>query len=152
MRASSVSSSLPAAPTNGSPCRSSLKPGASPTIIRSAGQGPTPGTACVRVASRPQLLHDLTVSWSRISSWGALSDFDSTLGEGDVLARLAHRLLDSLQLLIGERHSRKPERTRSVVAAVMLTAVRPWMLYMIVGPTSEMALKCSYMPSCGGLL
>src|SRR5207302_11082671 len=65
MRASSVSSSLPAAPTNGSPCRSSLKPGASPTIIRSAGHGPTPGTACVRVACRPQLLHDLMVSWSR---------------------------------------------------------------------------------------
>src|SRR5437879_10138700 len=112
MRASSVSSSLPAAPTNGSPCRSSLKPGASPTIIRSAGQGPTPGTACVRVACRPQLLHDLTVSWSRISSWGALSDFDSTLGERDVLARLAHSLLDGLQLLLGEGHQREPERRR----------------------------------------
>src|SRR5260370_36374159 len=41
---------------------------------------------------------------------------------------------------------------RIVVAAVMFTAVRPTMLYMIVGPTSEIALKCWYMPSCGGLL
>src|SRR5881392_3038087 len=66
MRARSVSSSLPAAPTNGSPCRSSLKPGASPTIITSAGQRPTPGTAWVRVAYRPQSLQDRMVSWSSL--------------------------------------------------------------------------------------
>src|ERR1700687_675220 len=43
IRDSRVSSSLPAAPTNGSPCRSSLKPGASPTIRMAGGQGPHPG-------------------------------------------------------------------------------------------------------------
>src|SRR2546429_4214738 len=110
MRASRVSSSLPAAPTNGSPCRSSLNPGASPTIITLAGHGPTPGTACVRVACSPQFLQDRIVSWSRSSSDGALSDFDSCFGEGDVLARVVDRLHHRLQLLIRERHQRQPER------------------------------------------
>src|SRR6266581_7924814 len=100
MRASRVSSSLPAAPTNGSPCRSSLNPGASPTIITLAGHGPTPGTACVRVAWSPQFLHDRMVSWSLSSSWGALSDFDSGFGKRDVLAGVPDRLHDRLQLVV----------------------------------------------------
>src|SRR5438874_11073846 len=104
MRARSVSSSLPAAPTNGSPWRSSLKPGASPTIMTSAGQGPTPGTACVRVACRPQFLHERMVSWSASSSVGALSDSDPGLGKGDVFARVADRLHDGFLLLVGEWH------------------------------------------------
>ena len=55
---SSVSSSLPAAPTNGSPCRSSLAPGASPTNIRSASALPAPNTTDVRVAaSSAQRVH-----------------------------------------------------------------------------------------------
>ena len=40
-------SSWPARPTNGSPCRSSSAPGASPTNIRSAFGLPTPKTTCV---------------------------------------------------------------------------------------------------------
>jgi hypothetical protein len=40
----------------------------------------------------------------------------------------------------------------SVVAAVMLMPVRPWMLYMITGPTLASSRKCRYMPSWGGLL
>jgi hypothetical protein len=48
--ASSVSRRRPAAPTKGRPWTSSLKPGASPTIMMSAGTGPLPGTACVRLA------------------------------------------------------------------------------------------------------
>src|SRR5213080_3886625 len=110
MRASSVSSSLPAAPTNGSPCRSSLKPGASPTIITSAGQGPTPGTAWVRVAYRPQSLQDRMVSWSSLSSRDELSDFDSSLVERDVFARVADRRHHRALLLVGQRHERQPER------------------------------------------
>src|SRR4030088_1020158 len=102
MRASSVSSSLPAAPTKGSPCRSSLKPGASPTIITSAGHGPTPGTAWGRVAWSPQFLHARIVSWSWFSSSGALSDFDSCFCfEADDLAGLVDGLHHRLQLLIG---------------------------------------------------
>src|ERR1700730_17063195 len=55
---SRVSSSLPAAPTNGSPCRSSLAPGASPTNIRSASALPAPNTTVVRVeASSAQRVH-----------------------------------------------------------------------------------------------
>src|SRR5580704_15428334 len=43
-------SNWPAAPTKGSPCRSSSAPGASPTnMIRASGL-PTPKTVCVRVA------------------------------------------------------------------------------------------------------
>ena len=41
--------SLPAWPTNGSPCLSSLAPGASPTNIRSASALPEPNTTVVRV-------------------------------------------------------------------------------------------------------
>src|SRR5438552_4579513 len=113
MRPSSVSRSLPAAPTKGSPCRSSLNPGASPTIITFAGHGPIPGTACVRVAWSPQFLHDRMVSWSLSSSWGALSDFDSGFGKRDVLAGVPDRLHDRLQLLVRQRHERKPERPRA---------------------------------------
>ncbi len=45
-------SSCPAFPTNGSPCKSSSSPGASPTNISSASGLPTPKTTCVRVAAR----------------------------------------------------------------------------------------------------
>src|SRR4051794_37225217 len=45
---SSFESSWPAAPTNGTPCLSSWKPGASPTNIRSASGEPAPNTTCVR--------------------------------------------------------------------------------------------------------
>src|SRR5436309_15069221 len=51
------------------------------------------------------------VSWS-VSSSGALSDFHSRPGEGDVLARVADDLHDRLQLLVGERDERQPERAR----------------------------------------
>src|ERR1700736_6216355 len=110
MRASSVSRSLPAAPTNGSPRRSSLKPGASPTIMMSAGHGPTPGTACVRVACSAHLTHERISPWSWFSSDDKLSDFDSSF-ECDQVPRLADRLHDRLQLIVGERDQRQPERT-----------------------------------------
>ena len=48
---SSVSSSRPAWPTNGSPCLSSFAPGASPTNIRSASALPAPNTTVWRVAA-----------------------------------------------------------------------------------------------------
>src|SRR5437773_11564098 len=99
MRPSSVSRSLPAGPTNGSPCRSSLKPGASPTIITSAGHGPAPGTACVRVACRLHLVQPRTSSWRTASSATELSDFDSRL-ERDEVACLANDLHDRLKLLV----------------------------------------------------
>src|SRR5207245_3412306 len=51
---SSRSSSLPAWPTNGSPCLSSWKPGASPTSIRSASGWPFPKTTCVRPSASRQ--------------------------------------------------------------------------------------------------
>src|SRR3981081_3562509 len=113
MRASSVSSSFPAAPTKGSPWRSSLNPGASPTIITSAGHGPTPGTAWVRVAWSPQFLHPRIVVWSALSSEDKLSDFGSSLGvEGEELASLVDRQHHRLQLLIGQRNQRQAEWSR----------------------------------------
>src|SRR5579859_388884 len=112
MRASNVSSSFPAAPTNGSPWRSSLKPGASPTIMMSAGHGPTPGTAWVRVAWSPQFLHARIVSWSWLSSGERLSDSDSSFRlEGDELAGFVDCAHHRRQLLVGERHEGKPERS-----------------------------------------
>src|SRR4051812_21975378 len=54
MPASSPSSSFPAWPTNGTPCLSSWKPGASPTNIRSACGLPAPNTTCVRPCASRQ--------------------------------------------------------------------------------------------------
>src|SRR5919197_3112696 len=63
MPASSCSSSFPAAPTNGTPCLSSWKPGASPTNIRSALGSPEPKTTCVRPPASAQRVQPAT--WSR---------------------------------------------------------------------------------------
>src|ERR1700687_4753029 len=102
MRASRVSSSLPAAPTNGSPWRSSLKPGASPTIMMSAGQGPTPGTAWVLVAWSAHLVEARTSAWSLSSSGGALSDFHACL-ERDQVVRFPDGEHHRFELVLGER-------------------------------------------------
>ena len=51
---SSLFSSWPARPTNGSPCWSSCMPGASPTNIRSASALPEPNTTLVRVLKSGQ--------------------------------------------------------------------------------------------------
>src|SRR5438046_8592806 len=60
--------SFPAAPTNGSPCWSSWKPGASPTNITLACGFPTPKTTWVRPIfaslQRWQSCSDLARSWS----------------------------------------------------------------------------------------
>src|SRR5438094_5235355 len=58
--ASSLSSSLPAWPTKGTPCLSSWKPGASPTNIRSASGLPLPKTTCVRPSCRRQRVQPAT--------------------------------------------------------------------------------------------
>src|SRR5215203_3112475 len=76
MPASSFSSSFPAWPTNGTPCLSSWKPGASPTNIRSAFGLPAPNTTCVRPCERRQLVQPLT--WSRKASSSALIAGEST--------------------------------------------------------------------------
>src|SRR5579885_3534660 len=52
MPASSFERSCPAAPTKGTPCLSSWKPGASPTNIRSADGEPLPKTTWVRPSAR----------------------------------------------------------------------------------------------------
>src|SRR5437764_11303419 len=62
MPARSLPSSWPAAPTNGTPCLSSWKPGASPTNIRSAVDEPAPKTTCVRPLARAHFVHPATSS------------------------------------------------------------------------------------------
>src|SRR5436309_7669071 len=64
----SFSSSLPAAPTNGTPCWSSWNPGASPTNISSASGWPEPKTACVRVEWSGQRVQQATSSASSRSA------------------------------------------------------------------------------------
>ena len=59
---------LPAAPTNGSPCKSSFLPGASPTISTRAEGLPTPNTVCVRPSANGHRRHPSTCA--RISSKG----------------------------------------------------------------------------------
>src|SRR4051812_5288866 len=73
MPASNWSSSFPAAPTNGTPCLSSWKPGASPTNIRSAVGEPEPKTTCVLVAASAQRVHEETTSPYAASADGATS-------------------------------------------------------------------------------
>src|SRR5438093_6726740 len=71
MPARSWSSSFPAAPTNGTPCLSSWKPGASPTNIRSAPGSPEPNTTCVRPAASAQRVQPATSSryaWSSVTA------------------------------------------------------------------------------------
>ena len=58
--ASHLSRYFPARPTNGSPCWSSLAPGASPMTMTCGFRTPTPGTAWVRVADNPQAVHERT--------------------------------------------------------------------------------------------
>src|SRR5262245_38398445 len=74
MPLSSFASSCPAAPTNGTPCLSSWKPGASPTNMRSAVAEPEPKTTCVRPFARAQRVQPATASpyAARLSS--AVSD------------------------------------------------------------------------------
>src|SRR5690349_4384182 len=73
MPASSCSSSLPAAPTNGTPCLSSWNPGASPTNMRSAFGSPEPKTTCVRPCASAQRVHDETTSPKARSSSDGVS-------------------------------------------------------------------------------
>src|SRR6266576_6155943 len=62
MPSSSCSSSFPAAPTNGMPCLSSWKPGASPTNIRSESGSPAPNTTWVRPSASAHLVQPATSS------------------------------------------------------------------------------------------
>src|ERR671938_1427545 len=67
----SWSSSFPAAPTNGTPCLSSWKPGGSPTNIRSAAGSPEPNTTCVRPPASAQRVQPATSSryaWSSVTA------------------------------------------------------------------------------------
>src|SRR5881275_2190179 len=66
--ASSLSSSFPAWPTNGTPCLSSWKPGASPTNSRSACGCPDPNTTCVLPSESRQLVQPATESARTASS------------------------------------------------------------------------------------
>ena len=51
---------FPAMPTNGSPCKSSFLPGASPTNMTSELKFPFPGTECVLVLHRSHFVHSIT--------------------------------------------------------------------------------------------
>src|SRR3954454_13101927 len=51
---SALSSSAPAGPTNGRPCRSSLSPGCSPMNITVDDDFPSPNTVCVPLFQRSQ--------------------------------------------------------------------------------------------------
>src|SRR3954468_21869479 len=65
---SSLSSSFPAWPTNGTPCLSSWNPGASPTNSRSACGCPDPNTTCVLPSESRQLVQPATESARTASS------------------------------------------------------------------------------------
>ena len=84
MPASSFSSSFPAWPTNGTPCLSSWKPGASPTKIRSASGWPAPKTTCVRPRARTQRVQPAVASaYSRRSEARAVASVTrGSLGPG----------------------------------------------------------------------
>ena len=70
MASSIALSSWPARPTNGSPCRSSSAPGASPITSHSARVLPTPNTVCVRVLHSSQAVQPATRSRSTPQSAG----------------------------------------------------------------------------------
>src|SRR5918996_1997687 len=72
MPAISSSSNFPAAPTKGSPWRSSFLPGASPTSMRSAPGSPTPKTTLVLVSESRHAVHTSARSRRAENSWLAL--------------------------------------------------------------------------------
>src|SRR5271170_2745085 len=63
------SSSLPLAPTNGRPSRSSSAPGPSPTTIRAASGLPSANTVLVAVALRAQPSNPLIAASSAARVW-----------------------------------------------------------------------------------
>src|SRR6266516_4086804 len=73
MPSSSWSSSVPAAPTNGTPCLSSWKPGASPTNIRSESGSPEPKTTWVRPPASAHFVQPATTSPKARSSSARVS-------------------------------------------------------------------------------
>src|SRR6266542_2070047 len=82
--ARSLSSSFPAWPTNGMPCLSSWKPGASPTNIRSAFGSPTPKTTCVRPSARR---HRVQPATSRANASSSVNCSAAATGTAATTAR-----------------------------------------------------------------
>src|SRR5436190_2921683 len=88
MPASNRSSSLPAWPTNGLPCWSSWKPGASPTNIRSASESPTPKTTWVRPSARRHFVQPATSAAKVASSAATTAPAATTASRTRAEARL----------------------------------------------------------------
>src|SRR2546430_1697602 len=117
--ASSLSSSLPAWPTNGIPCLSSWKPGASPTNIRSACGSPTPNTTCVRPCARRHFVQPAT--WRPKSSSSVSCSAAATASAATATATTQGRLLGG-----GVRREHREllaHMRRAAVRAVGLLAV-----------------------------
>src|SRR4051794_40002100 len=110
--ARSLSSSFPAWPTNGSPCLSSWKPGASPTNIRSASGLPLPKTTCVRPSCKRQRVQPAT--WRERTS-SSVKDSAAATGTAATTART------SVGRLIG---GAVPGEDRELLAHVRRRAVR----------------------------
>lgn len=84
--ARSESRSLPAAPTKGTPCWSSLYPGASPMKNKSEVDAPCPGTAFPREPPREQFWH---VSMATARTWRDFEEgcvIEEALGYGSIFA------------------------------------------------------------------
>ncbi len=80
---SRLSSSFPARPTNGTPCSSSLAPGASPMNMSSALASPAPNTTVFRVdASSGQRVHTLARAKTSFSA-SRRSEASLVLSPGD---------------------------------------------------------------------
>ena len=75
---------LPARPTKGRPCLSSLAPGPSPITMSRASAGPSPGTALVRSLHKPHASHRrMSCPTASRSHWASGSDAKrSTSGFG----------------------------------------------------------------------
>src|SRR3954467_972483 len=91
MSARSWSSSLPAAPTNGTPCLSSWKPGASPPNIRSEPGFPEPNTTCVRPPASAHLVQPATTSPKARSSSTLVSSVTAATASAATAAATAER-------------------------------------------------------------
>src|SRR5581483_2474459 len=112
MPSSSLPSSFPAAPTNGTPCLSSWKPGASPTNISSAFGEPDPKTTCVRPCASAHAVQPATTSpYARRASSvsaatttaAAAATTEAGLPGGAVCDERAELLRDLLVAAVGAR-------------------------------------------------
>ena len=132
---SALSSILPAGPTNGRPCRSSMSAGCSPTNTNRACLGPSPKTVCVACLYKSQPWHERAALRSRSSVRCAGRKFSAEVGRLVVNKNLFSFCLESQKSHFASRlqdKSRQPSIVKVLVADqhLRLVVFHPFVSYL----------------------